>query len=145
MTTVAYNHNHKHIAVDGRLIVNDTIVCDDYEKYIEDSGRIFFFCGKVADYHRLINADNGAIELDVDCAALMVHCGEVYQCCVNSDGRYEQVRLTYNASIGRGDEVALTAMDFGASAKEAVEHAGKRTTSTGGKIRVYDIKKGEFI
>jgi len=145
MTTVAYDHKNKTISVDGRITVNDTIVCDDYDKTIDDGNRIFFFCGKVSDYGRLISADNGAIELDVDACALCVFGGEVYRCSVNQDGRFEQVRLTHSSAIGRGDEVALTAMDYGATSKEAVIHASKRTTSTGGKIRTYDIANGRWI
>lgn len=145
MTTVAYNYKDRQISVDGRLTVNDTIVCDDYDKTIDDGNRIFFFCGKVSDYTRLIAADNGSIELDVEASALMLHCGDVYHCCVNNEGKFEQVLLTYSAAIGRGDEVALTAMDFGATSKEAVIHASKRTTSTGGTIRTFDIERGEWV
>lgn len=146
MTTVAYNHKDKQIAVDSRIIINDQIVSDDFEKFIIDGERMFFFCGKVCDYSKLIEADNGRVfDADVNATAIMIYAGEAYHCVINEKGRFEQLRIQYDFCLGRGDEVALTAMDYGATAKEAVEHAGKRTTSTGGKIRVYDIESAKFI
>lgn len=145
MTTVAYNHKDGQICVDGRLIVNDTIVCDDYRKFIQDGDCLFFFCGRVCDYQKIVDCYNGDKINDIDAASIMIRNGEAFHCTVNRDGNIELVKLTYNASIGRGDEVALTAMDFGATAKQAVKHASKRTTSTGGRLRVYDLKLGKFI
>lgn len=145
MTTVAYNHKDGQICVDGRLIVNDTIVCDNYEKYIKDGDCIFFFCGRVCDYQKIVDCYNGDRITGIDAASIMVKDSKAYHCTVNSDGAVELVYLTYDAAIGRGDEVALTALDFGATVKQAVQHAAKRTTSTGGELRVYDLKLGEFI
>ena len=42
-------------------------------------------------------------------------------------------------AIGSGSPFALTAMDMGASAYQAVEMAAKRDTSTGGKIRTLRV------
>jgi hypothetical protein len=39
----------------------------------------------------------------------------------------------------------LAALDFGKTAKEAVEYAMTRDVYSGGKVHVYDIDKGEFI
>ena len=144
MTTVAYNHKDKQVCIDSLLVVNSTIVCDHYDKSIEEDGCIFFLCGSVADYRKLVDCYKGANYQGIDAAAIMVKDGVAYHCCAGSDGFINIIELNYSTAIGRGDEVAITAMDYGASALEAVEHASKRTTSTGGKLRVYDLLSGEF-
>lgn len=48
-------------------------------------------------------------------------------------------------AIGSGEDHALTAMDMGATAKEAVEFAAKRDSKTGGLIRAFDPKKNKYV
>ncbi len=42
-------------------------------------------------------------------------------------------------TLGSGGCYALTAMDMGATAKEAVKMAMKRDTGTGGRVRTYKL------
>lgn len=46
-------------------------------------------------------------------------------------------------AIGNGSPFALTAMDMGSAAAEAVEMAKKRDTSTGGQVRKLVIRAEE--
>jgi hypothetical protein len=45
-----------------------------------------------------------------------------------------------DTAIGTGTDHAITAMDCGLSAREAVKMAMKRDTGTGGRIRTYKVK-----
>jgi len=53
----------------------------------------------------------------------------------------EPVALKVPRAFGSGELHALTAMDMGASAKEAVGMAAKRDIYTGGKINTFKLKK----
>lgn len=44
-------------------------------------------------------------------------------------------------AIGSGMYYALTAMDCGCSAEEAVKMAAKRDVNTGGEIRIFKIQE----
>ena len=45
-----------------------------------------------------------------------------------------------NESFGSGSSFALSAMDFGKSAKDSVKYAMTRDIYTGGKIKVIKVK-----
>ena len=146
MTTIAYKHKDKQIAVDSRVTCGGVIMSDEAVKYEYHDAALFFFAGEKGDIRKLVDVYNGGkAEGEVNCIAFVFVDGVVRRVNVGDDGLLQSSTVDYDSSIGRGDEVALTAMDYGASAKEAVEHAGKRTTSTGGITRVYDIKSARFI
>lgn len=145
MTTVAYNHRDNTISVDGMITANGTVLVLDYEKYLYDKGNLFFFCGRVCDYEKLISLYNGNDESGIEAGAILICNSIAHLVSVSSNGELEVLKLTYSHAIGRGDEVALTAMDYGATSREAVEAAARRTTTTGGKIRTYDITKARFL
>jgi len=58
------------------------------------------------------------------------------------DGRCSHSEYKYNKTMGSGSDFALSAMDFGKSAKEAVEYAMTRDIYTGGNVQVIDVKTG---
>lgn len=53
--------------------------------------------------------------------------------------------MDHNQAVGSGGNWALSSLDHGKSAKEAVEYAITKDIYSGGKVHVYDIEKGEFI
>jgi len=53
--------------------------------------------------------------------------------------------VEYNDAMGSGEEFALAALDHGKTAEDAVAYAATRDSGTGGKIRVFDVAKMEFI
>lgn len=58
----------------------------------------------------------------------------------NSDGVFiSPMSLDNPVACGSGMDHALTAMDMGATAKEAVKWAMKRDTLTGGRIRTFKL------
>ena len=48
-------------------------------------------------------------------------------------------------AIGSGAEFAMSAMDFGMTAKEAVEYTMTRDIYTGGEVTVFDTVKMQFV
>jgi len=150
MTTIVYDHKRGQIAVDSRASAGGVIKDDSYDKTIVRGDAIWFICGTTMDFERLVDiaesSENGdCYELGsiIDCRAMMVRDGVVYDCAI-TDGRFYLDRITNNDSMGSGEQFAIAAMDHGKTAKQAVEYAATRDIYTGGKVRVYDIKKGKF-
>jgi len=139
MTTIAYHHGDKQIAIDSRVTSSGVVITDSYCKIIKRNNRTFFMSGLCADYDRFINEfEDGAGTVELECFCLMIHKGKGYR--ITQEGnRYLTSELTYCDAIGSGWQFAMAAMDFGKSAKEAVQYASKRDIYTGGKIKVYNL------
>jgi len=141
MTTIAYKDGI--IAYDGRVTSGSVISYDDYDKCVERDGVKFVMAGYTADYSRLIDAYLGAELVNIGASALMVDAEGVW-CIGHNDGEgvWKSVVLADRPyAIGSGSVHALTAMDMGASAYQAVEMAMKRDSCTGGKIRTLTVTK----
>lgn len=141
MTTIAYHHERKEIAYDGRTTRGDTIMNDSSEKMVERDGVKFFLCGATCDYELLISMYFGAkLDLVPEANALVIDGGIVYRIGCQTDGVFWRCKTDCNDAIGSGWQFALSAMDFGRSAKEAVEYAATRDSCTGGKITSLGIE-----
>ena len=150
MTTIAYNHKEKKIAVDSMSTAGRRMVANNNAKKWEiESGVKFFIAGSTCDIQLFIDIyfkrhDKSADEIP-DCAAIIVDAsGNVFLAEVNNDLVLEKSPLTYDFAIGSGSDFAISAIDLGKSSGEAVEYAATRCIYTGGKIHVYDIEKSEF-
>lgn len=138
MTTIVYDHKAREIAYDSRITRGGIIVTDCDEKMINNEKGAFIFCGNAAEIQHALAMFPNNTESDVDCHGLWINKGEVYWVC------YEGVRimpskLTYTESCGSGSDFALAALDFGKSAKEAVEYAMTRDSCTGGEVKVIKL------
>lgn len=144
MTTIAYKDGV--IACDSQITSGNTITYDDYQKCHEVKGVRFFMCGKTCDYMALQNAYFGsAVTNEVDASAIVAD-GEGIWCVGASveDGFWKSpIMLNSTYAIGSGDDHAITAMDMGATAYQAVQMAAKRDTGTGGTIRTVIIDQGK--
>lgn len=141
MTTIAYHHERKEIAYDGRTTRGDTIMNDRSEKMVERGGVKFFLCGATCDYDLLISMCHGNKEdLVPDANAIVVDGGLVYRIGCTSDGVFWKCKQDCNDAIGSGWQFALSAMDFGRSAKQAVKYAATRDSCTGGKVSVVRVE-----
>jgi len=145
MTTIVYDHKNKQVALDSRITAGNLIVTDEGSKHTEKDGEHWFFCGETSDYDQLIElAHNDKPEVLPDCSAIMVKGGVAWLVAFN--GEYcSHSKMQASRGIGSGGEFAMCALDFGKTAKEAVEYAITRDSGTGGKVHVYDIDKGEFV
>jgi 20S proteasome alpha/beta subunit len=146
MTTIVYNHKDKQIACDSRISSGNIITSDEHIKYAFDNGVTWFFCGKAGETEMFISTFK---ELTIatehlDVCAFFVENGNVYQASIENN-IFRSCLIDFSDSIGSGCEFALTALDLGKTAKEAIECAISRDMYSGGKIHVYDIESGKFI
>ena len=140
MTTVAYSHKYKQIAIDSRITSNGTIRSDCYDKVIENDIGIWFFTGKCCDdSHLAVLKHNDHVDIIPDTTALLISDGNVYLVLVNSDGFCEWFKTEHDVAYGSGQDFALAAMDFGKTPKESVEYAMTRDFYTGGAVQLYDV------
>jgi len=137
MTTIAIKENI--IAYDGRETLGSTIIRDDVDKKIKHRGRQFILCGNVDQYVPFMDACiDGGSDKDFQCSGLMIEDGVVYEVFASAvPCEYEGHPL----ALGSGADHALTSMDLGLSAKEAVMMSAKRDVNTGGKIRTFKVNR----
>ena len=143
MTTIAYKDGI--VACDGRITSGSLIEDDDREKMIEREGVRFFLTGATADYDKLIDAYLGdrVVPHGVYACSLVFRNGLLTCVGVDEELRVWEapVPLDKPYAMGSGRTYALTAMDMGATAYQAVEMAAKRDTCTGGTIRTYEVAR----
>ncbi|MDB5996884.1 MAG: proteasome subunit beta [Pseudomonas sp.] len=140
MTTIAYKDGV--IAYDSRETIGSTIVDDDCEKCQTSGGVHFLLCGSTPDYAALIGGYFGEVFTgSIEASGLAVDGGALVL--IGHDKKTgfwkDRIRLDNAFALGSGSHFALTAMDMGATAAEAVEMAKKRDTSTGGQVRTLVI------
>lgn len=138
MTTIAYKDGV--IAYDSRATRGSVITDDDCEKLQEVKGVHFLCTGATCDFDALIAAYFGnAAPAPIEASGYAVDGGALWLIsCDDKTGFWKsRIRLDRVDAIGSGSEFALTAMDMGATAAEAVEMAKKRDTNTGGLVRTF--------
>lgn len=138
MTTIAYKDGI--IAYDSRMTCGSTVFSDNGEKKAEDgSGLVIVFSGPSFLIDEMISIWNGAETNCSDFNAIAFSEGCFYLVCPGENGTITKTRIPEgdHFAIGSGSDHAITAMDMGASAKEAVKIAAKRDVYTGGKIKTW--------
>lgn len=151
MTTFAYSRKESIIAIDGRLTSDDIIQSDTFEKYqVAESGAVYFIVGAVSDALEFIQYIEEGFEIideDINISANVirvkdgkpciygVECGQIWN---------DELSTCDYRTYGTGAPYALSAMDMGKTAKQAVEYAMTRDIYTGGKVTTYNIKTGKF-
>lgn len=149
MTTFAYSRKESIIAIDGRISAGSRITSDKYKKWIKKGDNVYFFVGTVTDAIRLIDLANSGFEETDDenlyeCSIVLA-CDPPKEIYVNEAGYIEQLEITEDyCTLGSGGDYALSAMDMGKTAKQAVEYAMTRDIYTGGRVTIYNIKTGKF-
>lgn len=138
MTTIAYKDGV--IAYDSRATVGQAIIDDEFNKHEFIDGVDYFYAGKASDISRFALSYKAQKADKIDALVFAVDDGILYR--VVSDDEFDKLKLDLNKhwAIGSGEDHALTAMDMGASAKEAIEMAMKRDCGTGGRVRTYKVK-----
>lgn len=140
MTSIAYKSGI--VAYDSRETLDGIVWDDECEKKFERNGVVYFLAGSSNDANRIMEAyETGLLE---DCdpfQGLVVDKGKVYRI-VPGEGALliEEERMTNHFAVGSGWHLALSHMDAGKTAKEAVQYAKTRDTNTGGKVKTYTIK-----
>lgn len=149
MTTIIYDHKRKQIACDSRSTADNIVMSDESVKfkYAED-GSLWFVSGSTADRDAFINSfkvdSRTKVDHDFACSATRVKDGKVSIHGIEDCESWCN-ELEYSRGIGSGYQLAISALDTGMTAKQAVERAMKRDYMSGGKVWVYDVEKGEFV
>lgn len=148
MTTIVYDHKNKQIACDSRITKGGTtIISDEGVKYLKNDIGLWFFTGDLCDEEGFIDCYGKEKEqqpVTFNSSAFLVIDKKVYSVYMD-DGYFCKLPLNHNDCKGSGELLALSALDFNCSAKDAVEYTKNRDVFTGGKVHVYDIEKEEFI
>jgi len=148
MTTIVYDHKNRQIAVDSRMTKNSGFYNDCFDKIKFKGSLLFAMCGSTCDLDYFIDnyekyKRTGLDDAILDCSGIMVRDGKVYNVFVHEDIFNEDV-LICNEAYGSGAQLALAALDFGCSAKDAVEYAATRDIYTGGKVHVFNLDSMTF-
>ena len=137
MTTIVYDHNRGEVAIDSRLTMNSTIITDSADKTISGDNYVYFFTGDLPDFELLSTLEhNQKVDVIPCCSAILIKGKKVYSVIVNSEGFCAFCELKFNYAMGTGEDFALAALDYGATAKEAIEYASTKDIYTGGKVVV---------
>lgn len=142
MTTICFKDNV--IAYDTRTTANNLIVNDKAEKKRIVGDVIFFMAGSLCDQDAFIDGYfNGTpIEDDLDVIAYILDEGQLYLSSIDDKRIWiEKLDMNNVYARGSGGNFALTAMDMGCSAKEAVKMAMKRDVCTGGRVKTHIIRQ----
>lgn len=146
MTTIVYDHKNKIIACDSRESANGFLCKDTAEKFYYKGDSIWFICGAKGDAKLFVDDfEHNKKSLDnLSCCGFYVDRGVAHIASIE-DGFYKSSIMDYTDGVGSGGWLALSAVDLGKTAKEAVEYAMTRDLFSGGKVHVYDIDKARFL
>jgi len=138
MTTIAYNHKDKQIAVDSRVSSGTLINTDKYNKAYKIGDCLVILAGSLSDIGTFVS-EFPKIQTAVDCVGFCIDNKLVYNISVDEQGKLHKSLVKFNDAEGSGYAFAIAAMDFGKSAKDAIKYATTRDIGTGGRIRVYNV------
>ena len=141
MTTIAYCHKNKEIAVDSRITSDNQIITDKGDKFRREGGQLFVGSSVGDDWLKLIDIYLGKsepIKRYYECT-VMFTCDGVVFLMTYRDGQLNQWSIREDTGIGSGGDYALCAMDFGMTAKASVKYAMTRDCKSGGRIRTFKV------
>ena len=142
MTTIAYHE--KIIAYDSLQATDDMIIDDNIDKKIVRNGVVFFMCGSSKDIDSFIEyyLTGSGEKKDYGSHGIVVDNGELFHAYIyEKDGLCKfKINPDKPYAIGSGEEYALSVMDLGFTAVQAVRSAIKRDVYSGGRIRKYKVK-----
>ncbi len=145
MTVVAYDG--RFIAVDSRISQGSHISDDDYNKTIENSNWVLFWSGSMDQKDEFISAfltgEKFLLEVNTSLMGFEKATGKVFYI-TGKDQYVRKALVSYPDSIGSGCDHAITAMDCGKNAVDAVKMAIKRESTCGGTVRCFDTRTGKF-
>lgn len=140
MTTIAYKHKDKEIAVDSQITAGGLICSQNENKTTKVNGVTFITTGVIADIEPLIDSFFGQPPAHpLEAKAIVIKDGEVFEYFHDGNRSY-MCPINYDSAWGSGQDFALSAMDFGCNAREAVKYASKRDSGTGGRVRLLKVK-----
>lgn len=141
MTTLAYDG--KIIASDGRCTVSKTIMSDDVVKFYHNKSFTFALCGSNEEIEQFVKGFELGAQCSFgipSCGGFIVSDGKVSLCFVDEEGFYRTSPISGSHwADGSGRDFAISSMDHGKNAIDAVKYACTRDSGSGGKIRYLDL------
>lgn len=142
MTTIAYHHESKTVAVDSRKTSKGGVISsDDSNKINVNDLGAWILCGAVCDIESFITLSKNQLfnnDVKLEVSGLRFDANGLFYVFM-SDGIFCEELIDHDFTMGSGQDFALSAMDHGKSAVEAVEYAMTRDIYTGGKVRAVDV------
>lgn len=139
MTTIVYHHKTKTIAYDSRLTIGDQIATDTFNKHFTVNGRHFFLCGNnFSDNAKAMEAFPDSVDIKSSPYGLIAADDKVFWSTWD-DGAPSAFEVCFNIAAGSGEMYALSAMDCGLGAVEAVKIAIGRDVYSGGEVKVFKL------
>jgi hypothetical protein len=140
MTTIAYHHETRTIASDGRISNDGLIISDSTNKMTEVDGVKFWMCGYTCDEELFIKMYlGGSSQLIPGVSAIVYDNGKLFLVGVTDQCVMFKTPITTNRAIGSGSSFAMSAMKLGLNATEAVDHAKSLDIYTGGYVHVVNL------
>ncbi len=139
MTTIAYNHKDKELAVDSQATSGDLATSITTKKIHRIDGAWVAFCGSLVVVEEFIWAlDKDVANLgsltDEISGIVMYDTGSVYNVFINPLGRVVKLKINENFAAGSGRSIALGALYVGATATQAVKAAIRYDIYSSGRI-----------
>ena len=128
MTTIAYSHKDKELAVDSQVTSGNTIVSDKYKKLVRIEDGWVALCGNTTcseEVYEVLegNALNLSAMAEEVSGVVMYDNGKVYALHINAVGRLVKQEVKEDYATGSGRDFALGALSVGATATQAVKAA----------------------
>lgn len=143
MTIILYDHKNKQIAVDSRSQASGDIMSDEFDKTIIKDGEVWIYTGSVCDaeeFSKLKHREK--TEITSKMGAYIIKGGCCFYAGIYDGCMYIEKRID-NDHLGSGGCFAYCALDFGKTAKQAVEYAITKDCYSGGKVRVFNMNGEE--
>jgi ATP-dependent protease HslVU (ClpYQ) peptidase subunit len=139
MTTIAWDG--RYLAADGQCTNGATILSTTDDKIVMVGDRVVASCGCTNDIKKaidmMISGEKSDKQLDV--SGLYILKGKCFSFGCDEEGFVWSCSSDHNNAKGSGADHALTAMDCGKDAREAINLSAMRDIYTGGHITYYDI------
>ena len=146
MTTIAYDG--RYIAIDSRVSCDGHIASNSIDKFYITDDWVLFWSGAIHQKDLYVDTFLAKGEFhdepEVWLMGFKKSTKEVFSIYVKNK-RFLTDKLEWKDGHGSGSCYAIGAMEFGASAVEAVKIAMGRDCATGGKINCFDTHTGKFI
>lgn len=142
MTTIAYKDHI--IAYDGFATSGNEITENDFDKMFVVEDATFFMSGAISDFENFFSVFlyGDRPTKNNECEGFVLYDKKLWKAAISPVSGFwkRPLSLSKHYALGSGEQFALTAMDLGKSAKEAIEVASSRDIYTGGLIRTYEVK-----
>jgi ATP-dependent protease HslVU (ClpYQ) peptidase subunit len=148
MTTLAYDHERKLIAIDSRVSAAGQIMCDKTIKFkVASDKSVWFYSGRPVDMNVAMNIFESyeqkcikAPKDNIEFAAVIAFKGKAYFSYYTSSHDYVMEEAKHNDGFGSGGIYALCALNMGKTILNSIEFAKTMDTCSGGQVHVFDLK-----